>query len=76
MSPATRLQNTDYEDAITISRHRFLGSRLIGEEERRVIHKWSDLERSRAGIGSFERVDWMQRYWEERSKAAALDREK
>lgn len=55
---------------------KMIDSRLIGEEERRVIHKWSELERARGGIGSFERVDWMRRYGEERSKAGALDREK
>jgi len=60
---------------ITIE-EKMIGSRLIGEEERKVIHKWSDMERARGGIGSFERVEWMRRYHEERAQAAALDREK
>lgn len=58
---------------ITIQ-EKMIGSRLIGEEERKVIHHWKKDEQR--GIGSFERVDWMRRYHEERTKAAALDREK
>jgi hypothetical protein len=55
---------------ITIT-ERMLGSRLIGDEERKVIHKFQAEERE--GIGSFQRVEWMRRYREERAKAAARD---
>ena len=55
---------------ITIQ-ERMLSSRLIGEEERQVIHQFTEEERK--GIGSFQRVDWMRRYREAREKAAARD---
>jgi len=50
---------------------RMLHSRLIGDEERKVIHKFNEEERE--GIGSFQRLEWMRRYREEREKAAARD---
>ncbi|HEX5176944.1 MAG TPA: hypothetical protein VFV83_07945 [Chthoniobacteraceae bacterium] len=58
---------------ITIE-ERMLSSRLIGEEERKVIHKFKAEERE--GIGSFQRVEWMRRYREERARAAVRDAEK
>jgi hypothetical protein len=58
---------------ITIS-ERMLNSHLIGEEERKVIRKFKEEERG--GIGSFQRVEWMRRYREERAEAAARDRAK
>jgi hypothetical protein len=60
---------------ITIQ-EKMIRSRPIGEEERKVIHKWQEFERARGGIGSFERVDWMRRYGREREEAAARDRER
>ena len=60
---------------ITIQ-EKMIASRRIGDEERKVIHEWKKRERERGGIGSFERVDWMQRYRAERERAAAIDREK
>jgi hypothetical protein len=53
---------------------RMLSSRLIGEEERKVIHQFKAEEHE--GIGSFQRVEWMRRYREERARAAARDLEK
>jgi hypothetical protein len=38
------------------------GSRLIGEQERKVIQKWRKKEEDRGGIGGFERVEWMRKY--------------
>jgi hypothetical protein len=49
-------------------------SRVIGEEERKVIHKWEKKEQERGGIGSMERVEWMEQYHKERDAAAAIDR--
>jgi tRNA A-37 threonylcarbamoyl transferase component Bud32 len=46
-----------------------LGMRVIGEEERKVIHAWQEKEQAEGGIGSFERVQ----YAEERKAAAARD---
>lgn len=48
-------------------------SRVIGEEERKVIHKWKKKEQERGGIGSLERPEWMQQYYKERAAAAAID---
>ena len=55
---------------ITIQ-ERMLDSRVIGQEEREVIHQFKEQERE--GIGSFQRVEWMRRYREAREKAAARD---
>jgi len=49
-------------------------SRVIGEEERKVIHKWGKKEQERGGIGSLERPEWMRQYYKERAAAAAIDR--
>jgi hypothetical protein len=46
-----------------------LGSRIIGEEERKVIRAWQEKERKQGGIGGFERVE----YRKERDAAAAID---
>ncbi len=50
-----------------------LSLRVIGEEERKVIHAWREKESARGGIGSFERVEWAEKFREEREAAAALD---
>jgi len=55
---------------------KMIHSRVIGDEERQIIRKWQQLESARGGIGSFERVEWMRRYYREREEAAARDREK
>jgi hypothetical protein len=47
-----------------------LGSRAIGEEERKVIHAEQEKERAQGGIGS---MDEGQKYREERAAAAAID---
>lgn len=60
--------------AIVISK-RMLRSRLIGEEERKVINAWAQKERDRgSSVGSFARVEYLRRYRAEREAAAALDR--
>ncbi|MCB1211210.1 MAG: hypothetical protein KDK97_17935, partial [Verrucomicrobiales bacterium] len=46
-----------------------LGSRIIGEAERKVINAWREKERRQGGIGSFERME----YRKERDAAAAID---
>ena len=59
--------------AIVISK-RMIRSRLIGEEERKVINAWGEKERKRgASVGSFQRVEYLRRYRAEREAAAALD---
>jgi RNA polymerase sigma factor (sigma-70 family) len=55
-------------------RDRWIGSRVIGPEERKVIHKWQDKERAQGGVGSLERVEWMKEYWKERNEAIEKDR--
>ncbi len=57
---------------ITIQ-EKMVGSRLIGEHERQVIHEWRKKEQERGGIGSLERGDWMQNFRKARAEAAALD---
>ena len=62
--------------AITISQ-RLLGSRIIGEEERKVIQAWAEKDRARGGsVGSFERAAYWQRYRAEREVASGIDRDK
>ena len=64
----------DGTTAITI-RERMLRSRLIGPRERAVIQAWQEKDRARGGsVGSFERVEYMRRYRQERAEAAARDR--
>lgn len=53
-------------------RERMISSRLIGEEERKVIHLWGKKEPP----GSLARAEWMRRYAQERAKAAEADRSK
>lgn len=53
---------------------KMIRSRVIGEEERKVIHSWQKKEQERGGIGSMERAEWMQQYYRERAAAAAIDR--
>ena len=50
-----------------------LSSRVIGEEERKVIRAWQEKERAQGGIGSMERVEWGEKYRRERAAAAAID---
>ena len=57
---------------ITIQ-EKMVSSRLIAEEERKVIREWREKERERGGIGSLERAGWMQDYRAAREAAAALD---
>jgi hypothetical protein len=57
---------------ITIE-EKMVNSRSIGPEERKVIREWRQKERERGGIGSLERVRWMQNYRAVREAAAAVD---
>jgi hypothetical protein len=54
-----------------ILREQMIRSRLIGPEERKVIHEWSGKERN---IGSFERVEFLRKFYEARKQAAERDR--
>ena len=47
-----------------------LGSHVIGEEERKVIHAWQDKVRAEGGV---ELGEGMQKYRREREAAAAID---
>jgi tRNA A-37 threonylcarbamoyl transferase component Bud32 len=61
----------------SISIHeQLLGTHIIGEEERKVIHAWREKERKQGGIGSFERAEWGRKEREERDAAAAIDAKK
>jgi RNA polymerase sigma factor (sigma-70 family) len=51
-------------------REQMLRSRLIGEEERKVIHKW----RGEKDPGSFARAQRWRQYQQERARAAQIDR--
>ncbi len=57
---------------ITIQ-EKMVSSRLIGEEERKVIRERREKEREQGGIGSLERARWMRDYRAAREAAAALD---
>jgi hypothetical protein len=48
---------------------KMIRSRVIGEEERKIIHIWEKKMQERGGIGSFERVERIK----ERATAAAID---
>ena len=58
---------------ITIQ-EKMIASRIIGDEERKVIHTWAQRERERGGIGSMERAEWNWKQRQERAAAAAIDR--
>jgi len=53
---------------------RAISSRLIGEQERKVIRRFRE-EEQRRGIGSFERAEWGRKRQEERAQAAERDRQ-
>lgn len=57
---------------ITIQ-EKMISSRLIGEQERKVIQEWRNKEQERGGIGSLERAGWMEEYRKARARAAARD---
>ncbi len=67
-----RIPREPYGTTCITIQEKMIRSRLIGEEERKVIHKWQKEEQERGGIGCFERVQ----YAEERAKAAEMDRAK
>ncbi len=52
---------------------KMVSSRLIGEEERKVIREWREKEGAQGGIGSLERPNWMRDYQAAREAAAAVD---
>ncbi len=57
---------------ITIQ-EKMVSSRLIGQQERKVIREWREKKQERGGIGSLERAEWMQEYRAAREAAAAVD---
>jgi hypothetical protein len=57
--------------AITI-RETMIRSRVMGPEERKVVSEWSRV--FSRGFGSFERVEKMRQYHEERQRAIGKDR--